>query len=113
MSFVHLSQPLLTCYRFTRNSLQVVPSDALSLLTADELMSIWGSAEIDDVQLQPWFDCWQVAREAEPQAELLRVWLRDQTPKRLLRCLSFTPAGRSSQCHPRRTLLAGSTAQPQ
>ena len=61
----------------------------LSLLTAGELMSIWGSAEINDTQLQPWFDCWQVGGEAEPQAEMLRLWLKDQTPKRRAEVLCF------------------------
>ena len=69
--------------------LQVVPSDVLSLLTADELMSILGSAEITDAQLEPWFDCWQVVDEAKPQAELLRTWLKHQTPKRRAEVLQF------------------------
>ena len=58
-----------------------MPSSALSPLTAAQLLSIWGSGEIPDEQLEPWFDCWQVSNEAKPQAELLRLWLRDQTPK--------------------------------
>ena len=69
--------------------MQVVPSSALSPLTAAQLMSIWGSGEIPDEQLKPWFDCWQVSNEAEPQAELLQLWLRDQTPKRRADVLQF------------------------
>ena len=83
-----------------------MPSDALSLLTADELMSIWGSAEISDAQLQPWFDCWQVAREAEPQAELLRVWLNNQTPKRRSEVLEFY-TGRSQLAVPPKAHTVG------
>ena len=66
-----------------------MPSNVLSLLSASELTSIWGSGEISDEQLQPWFDCWQVMPEAAPQAELMQLWLKDQTPKHRAEVLQF------------------------